>query len=153
MLDRKSIWNERQNRPTLVVRDLVEYAPPEVVYESLLRRGVFKWLAVRRSLIKLKNAWKCEIVGLYSLQKQHTKKDSDYWYWRGYREAMEQCRKEVRRLCHSDRWQAPDIDKPSQRWLKQYEESNLQAEASQLKSTSHSPLPTVVRRPYSWRGY
>jgi len=56
-MNARTIWHHAQNRPSLVVRDLAEYAPADVVYETLLRRGVFEWLAVRRDLIRLKDRW------------------------------------------------------------------------------------------------
>ena len=112
----QSIWNEAQNKPTLVVRDLAEYAPADVVYESLLRRGVFKWLSVRRGLIKLKNTWRDRVSWSIQEQKSPDKKRHKEWL-RGYRAGIEECREEVRALCHSSRWQAPDIDSDASRWL------------------------------------
>jgi hypothetical protein len=112
----RTIWHERQNRPSLVVDDLAEYAPPDVVYTSLLRRGVFKWLAVRRGLIKAKDIWKRRVT--QSITAQHAAPSpTTRAYLRGYRRALEECRAEVRALCHSDRWQAPDIDRRARRWL------------------------------------
>lgn len=114
-MNKLSIWNEAQNKPTLVVRDLSGYAPAGLVYESLLRRGVFKWLAVRRDLIRLKNTWKERVNA--SLERQRALSGPDVNYERGYRKAVEECRAEVRALCHSERWRAPDCDKAAQEWL------------------------------------
>lgn len=111
-LNRSNIWNEAQNKVTYVVNDLHKYVSEDIVYESLLRRGVFKWLSVRRHLIKLKNKWKTDICGL---QKKKTE------YEKGYLAALEKCRQEVRELCHSDRWTAPDYDGKACKWLKEYE--------------------------------
>ena len=70
---RATIWMERQNKPSLVVRDLEPLLAPgvrrSVIYESLLRRGVFKWLAVRRDLIRLKNLWKTRVTESIARQK------------------------------------------------------------------------------------
>lgn len=107
-MNEKTIWGERQNTPTLVVRDLAAFAPADVVYESLLRRGVFKWLTVRRNLIRLKDSWKDEIRSL-------NRKKSDWE--KGYLAALERCRGEVRSLCHSERWAVPDNDRHAARWL------------------------------------
>lgn len=114
-MNRKSIWNFAQNKPSQIVRDLKPYAPADIVYEALLRRGVFKWLGVRRKLIRLKDTWKKRVV--MSLEKQATSHGPDVNYWRGYRRGVEECRKEVRELCHSDRWQCPDHDREAKRWL------------------------------------
>lgn len=111
----KSIWNEAQNKPTLVVDDLAQFVDRNMVYTALLRRGVFKWLAVRRSIIALKDEWKVRVRESLENQKRATGPDVNYW--RGYRRALEQCRAEVRVLCHSERWQAPDNDSAACRWL------------------------------------
>ena len=106
-----SIWQERQNKPSLIVYDIVERYPnvdAEFIYEVLLRRGVFKWLAVRRDLIKLKEEWKKKIRELNRKKTQQEK---------GYLKALEKCRAQVRDLCHSPRWRAPDFDKKSQQFL------------------------------------
>jgi hypothetical protein len=105
-MDKFSIWNESQNKPTLIVRDLQAYAPANVIYESLLRRGVFKWLSARRKLIKLKNIWRERIT--QSLQTQKNSTGPDVNYWRGYRRGIEECRKEVRIICHGERWEASE---------------------------------------------
>jgi hypothetical protein len=122
-MNRQTIWLEERNKPTLVVKDLTPYVNSDIVYESLLRRGVFKWLSVRRKLIRLKNAWKCRITE--SLRQQQLcvdkRNDKGVHYWRGYRRALEECRAEVRALCHGPRWDCPDIDEKAQRWLSKYE--------------------------------
>jgi len=45
-----------------------------------------------------------------------------YWYCRGYAKAYEEVRKEVRDLCHSERWQAPDFDYEAQNFLNKLED-------------------------------
>lgn len=114
-MNHKSIWCERQNKPSYIVRDLQGYVEANIVYKVLLRRGVFKWFIVRRKLIKLKNIWKERVKISLVMQKQA--KNADVNYWRGYRKGVEECRKEVRELCHSDRWQAPDFDREAQKFL------------------------------------
>lgn len=119
-MNKQDIWTYAQNKPTLIVDDLKDYAPKDVVYESLLRRGVFKWPAVRRKLIELKDVWKRRITASYDQQKA-----ADAYhkmYWRGYRKALEECRAEVRALCHGPRWDCPDFDSKAQQWLEQYEQ-------------------------------
>ncbi len=114
-MDKFSIWSERQNKPTLIVMDLQAYAPPHVIYASLLRRGVFKWLSARRKLIRMKGVWKERIK--QSLLNQKATSGPDVNYWRGYRRAVEECRKEVRTICHGPRWEAPDFDDRAREWL------------------------------------
>ena len=127
MLNSQTIWNEAQNKPTLVVRDIMKRYPevdPDFIYEVLLRRGVFKWLAVRRELIHLKYLWKEKVRELNRKKTQQEK---------GFLKALEECRKQVRILCHSSRWKAPDIDKTALEWLDNY----ARKEIEQRKETSH----------------
>lgn len=107
----KEIWKFKQNKPSLVVDDITSKYPdvdPDFVYGCLLRRGVFKWFSVRRDLIKLKEAWKEEIV---RLNRKKTDKE------KGYHKALIKCREEVRELCHSDRFVAPDFDRRANIYL------------------------------------
>ena len=110
-----TIWQAQQNKPSLLVHDLAAYAPADAVYESLLRRGVFKWFAVRRALIKLKAAWKARVTD--SICRQRACDGPDVNYWRGYRRALEECRAEVRALCHSPRWTCQNNDQRAKAWL------------------------------------
>jgi hypothetical protein len=123
-MDKKSIWNSAQNKPSLIAKDLLKYGiPKDITHYILLNRGVYKWLAVRRHLIKLKNTWKSIITQTINNIHQ-TKKTNDIYklgYYRGYLKAYEECRKEIRVLCHSDRWQAPDFDKEANQYLKNLE--------------------------------
>lgn len=112
----KSIWKEAQNKPTLVVRDLEHYVDSDTVYESLLRRGVFKWLSARRKIIKLKNALKGRIAWTHTACDG--RQNAYYRQWlRGYRAGLEEARNEIRKICHGDRWEAPDFDKHAKAWL------------------------------------
>lgn len=136
MINRKNIWNYKQNKPTYIVDDLVNAVMAhfrtdmnpagrarDMIYESLLKRGVFKWLSVRRQLIRLKNTWKSRLIEAtveqLKLSEGETtgKQRQRITYLRGYRKAIEECRKEIRTLCHSDRWQAPDFDYKASSWL------------------------------------
>ena len=119
-----NIWNYAQNKPSLIAKDFSEIygiAPAETL-RILMARGVFKWFSVRREIIKLKNKWK-EQVSYYNdkvrfdkmvvrcKSKNATYADHyRYGYSRGYLDALTACRKEVRDLCHSERWTAPDFD-------------------------------------------
>lgn len=119
-LNPRNIWEIRQNKPSLIVRDLAAYdVPASVAYGILLGRGVFKWLAVRRDLIKLKNVWKgrvtTTIAKIHEAKREH---DQVELAWqRGYLKAHEECRAEVRALCHSERFRAPDLDRGAQEFL------------------------------------
>ena len=108
---KKTIWLFAQNKPSLVVKDIREKypeIPEDFLYEVLLKRGVFKWLAVRRDLIKLKDKMRKEIAELNRKKSQKEK---------GYAHALIKCRADIRKLCHSDRWRAPDFDKQANQYL------------------------------------
>lgn len=110
--NRKTIWGYAQNKPSLIVKDIKEKypeIPSDFIYKILLSRGIFKWLAVRRDLIKYKNTLRDKISAL------NRKKTP---YEKGYHAALIECRKEIRKYCHSDRWRAPDFDKKANLFLK-----------------------------------
>jgi len=130
---KKNIWGFKQNKPTLIVKDITDKypnIPSDFIYSILLKRGVFKWLAVRRDLITLKNIWRKNITNtIISIHKAKedieidimNKKSPDFnklSYLRGYLKALENDRGEVRKLCHSDRWRAPDFDKGANNYLR-----------------------------------
>lgn len=113
---KSTIWNFAQNKPSLVVHDIVTKYPdvdPDFIYEVLLKRGVFKWLSVRRNLIKLKDEWKNEVRILNHKKTQEEK---------GYYKALIKCRRCIRQLCHSDRWVAPDFDRKAIEFLQNLQE-------------------------------
>jgi hypothetical protein len=108
---KENIWQFEQNKPSLIVDDIVAKYPqvdPDFIYETLLKRGVFKWLAVRRDLIKLKNTWRDEVS---RLNRKKTIKE------KGYHAALIKCRAEIRKLCHSERFRAPDFDRRANKYL------------------------------------
>lgn len=122
---KKNIWNFKQNKPSLIAKDLSRYGVPfDITMRVLLARGVFKWLGVRRLLIKQKDIWKNRLTNAYYLCQKNRKEQNfkDYWYYRGYAKAYEEARKEVRDLCHSERWQAPDFDYEAQNFLNKLED-------------------------------
>ena len=104
------INNMRQNHPELVVDDLKDYVPPDVIRWVLKTRGINKWLRVRRLLIQLKVRWKDNINELQErkLQARRERNYKEYYKLVGYIEALTDCRQQVRALCHSPR----DIDFP-----------------------------------------
>jgi hypothetical protein len=117
------IDNIKQNKPSLIVNDLEAYGvPSNITMKILLGRGVCKWLAVRRKLIKLKYIWKDRIkrtVESIKLCKEDPILSYDLGFYRGYLAALEDCRKEVRELCRSSRWQVPDNDTRANNFLKE----------------------------------
>ena len=113
----------RQNHPELVVRDIehlfsdmLEYVPPIATrYRSyrhiLKRRGVNKWLRVRRMLINLKDRWR-ERIRREHAEMAIAKSEKDwrrYLVAKGRADALADCRAQVRALCHSPR----DVDWPT----------------------------------------
>jgi hypothetical protein len=119
-LDTRTIWNFKQNKPTLIVRDLAVFGVPEdEAYRTLLIRGVFKWFSVRRKLIALKNEWKDEITWTLSaiMNAKRIKDWKRLAELRGELRILSRCREQVRELCHGPRWQAPDFDRRAREYL------------------------------------
>lgn len=124
---KENINHLRQNKPTYVAKDMEELfgVPRHATYKILLARGVFKWLSVRRDLIRLKDAMKKQItdtIEFLSCCKGHMDLQHRTWYLRGYLAAKNEDRQVIKTLCHSSRWQAPDHDPFAQRWLKSQED-------------------------------
>ena len=114
---RLTIWNFRQNKPSLIVNDIIKEYPdvnPDFIYTVLLQRGVFKWLSVRRDIIKLKNEMLNEIRNL-----SHKKTPEE----KGYYKAIIKWRGKIRKLCHSARWVAPDFDRKANKFLNSVSEN------------------------------
>lgn len=109
-----NIWSYKQNRPSLIAADLAQLAdvPEELTFRVLMARGVFKWLAARRDLIRLKNVWRDELTRLYrSIERGDIRKGTqEHEQAKGRIAAIEECRKQIRAICHSDRWRCPDND-------------------------------------------
>ena len=115
MVTKDSIERYAQNKPTLIVKDIIDQHPeidPDFIYGVLLQRGVFKWLAVRQDLIRYKDELKAEIVGLQGLKTDQQ---------RGYLRALENVREELRYMCHSKRWRCPDNDRYAKQFLREVE--------------------------------
>ncbi len=124
LLTPKLISHLRQNKPSLIARDLSLFGiPMSIVHDVLLARGVYKWFSVRRMLIRLKDEWKGRVRLALSMIATYKKSKNHYElaWWRGYLRAYEQCRAEVRCLCHSPRWQAPDFDRHAKGHLYAFE--------------------------------
>lgn len=109
------IWTFKQNKPSLIVDDLKQKYPnidEDFIYGVLMKRGVFKWLNVRRNLIKLKDEMKKEITNNLKLQTE-----KKCFIRKGYLKALVFYREKIRELCHSDRWAKIDIDKRANNWV------------------------------------
>jgi flagellar motility protein MotE (MotC chaperone) len=146
-----NIWQYRQNKPSRIARDLKDICgvPYEISMRILMARGVFKWLAVRRDLIKLKNVWRNEITELHRClrhtrqfqknSRERIKSAADYQtvkaeqrYQRSLKEleirtserikTLEHCRAQVRALCHSERWRDVDFDRHTSLWMNTWEQ-------------------------------
>jgi len=84
---------------------------------------VFKWLANRRHLIKLKDRMRRQerdlLEALYACKRMGRRRylGRDRLYWRGYLAALRVCRREMRAIFHSPRWQVQDNDTHAQRFL------------------------------------
>ena len=118
LVTKELIWNIAQNKPSLIADDLECYGVPrKVTYTVLLARGVFKWLAARRDLIKLKNIWRDELTELY-IKAQNRKGSPEHQRIIGRIEALEMCRAQVRSICHSQRYRAPDFDRKANEFLR-----------------------------------
>jgi len=77
-----------------------------------MARGIYKWLAARRDIIKLKNLWRDALTVFYrAIESQEIVRGTpEYHRARGTMIALEQCRAQLRSICHSPRWRFPDND-------------------------------------------
>ena len=108
-----TIWNFKQNKPSLIVDDICSKYPEvsrDFVYETLLRRGAFKWFAVRRYLIKYKN----KLRSLDRLLNIGTKSSNK----RGRHAMLIKIKEDIRKLCHSERYNCPDNDSRAKLWIR-----------------------------------
>lgn len=122
-VSQNNIWCYEQNRPILIARDLNNHygIPITSTLRILMARGVFKWLANRRHLIKLKDSIRKQLSELQSNQRQLKKTNYClYLETKGRIKALTEIRAEIRKICHSERWQFVDIDKTSQRIMEEY---------------------------------
>ena len=107
-----NIWEYRQNKPRLVCRDMWALfgVPQKATAEILMARGVYKWLRVRSLLIALKDLWRDQLTAAYrDIEAGKIQRGTpEYWQEVGRIHALEECRLQVRALCHSPRWAAPE---------------------------------------------
>ncbi len=112
-VDKKGIYNEKQNYPELVVEDILrllkESKDPEDVlrdqlYSILLKRGINKWLFVRKLLIRLKKKYQHKIREIDQKLKDAPMDNKKYWKLKGELKAYTEIRKELMLLCNTPRW-------------------------------------------------
>ena len=132
-IDELTIWNCKQNHPELVIEDCKKYGFTEsVVRQSMLARGINKWLKVRRDLIAYKKLVKHDIRDLLKqitkLKKEMSKnyccpkdvetKKKTIWEYKKYNQLLtnylihkellkhkEIVRRDLKQLCMTERWQ------------------------------------------------
>jgi hypothetical protein len=123
----ENIWNYRQNYPRLVIRDIIEEfnllddpTAYKRIQNILMARGVNKWLKCRKDIIKLKQSWVTEINKLLKVQRNYKNilrdkeavkkiKSRDVFNKEMHQniakiDIFRMCRKQVRKICHSERW-------------------------------------------------
>ncbi|MCD6124303.1 hypothetical protein J7J62_03930 [bacterium] len=118
-LNPKTINSFKQNKPKYIAKDFENLfgIDKRLTYMILLGRGIFKWLAIRENLIKLKNEWKKEITELNNQLQKLPKNSKERKILAERWKTLVRCREQVRKLCHSTRWQAPSNDKEAVKFL------------------------------------
>lgn len=117
-LDKKTINSFKQNKRRLIVGDLLDRLAPEsgrpipeadfkvLIEETLLRRGVNKWMNNRKRIIRLKHEMRRKIPGIQVAMA--LARDNRDWYrrgyYRGYLRALTEARNAIREICQSERW-------------------------------------------------
>ena len=126
-LNPKTINSFKQNKPTYIAKDFETLfgIDKRLTYAILLARGVFKWLAVREKLIKLKNQWKEEITELNNQLQKLPKNSKERKILAERWKTLNKCREQIRKLCHSTRWQAPNNDEKAKRFLEHITKNKL----------------------------
>lgn len=119
------LWKVDSELLSYIIHDLEEFGVPNnVVHDILIARGVYKAFSVRRRLIRMQQTILNRIIYLKGERKQITNKHGnssstriDYVRIGGEIYACETIYNELRALCHSGRWQAPDNDKEAVDYL------------------------------------
>ena len=115
-----NIWNYPQNKPSLITRDFYDlYGIPQLdSARILMSRGVFKWFAGRRKLLKLKESIKAELKLRYMSANEFKKNmestnSKDFYMNKGAIKALEHVLKEIQAIGHAPRWDVQDNDRRS----------------------------------------
>ncbi len=118
----KNIWHFSQYKVRRIAEGFKPWGvPEEMVYYILLANGVFKALAIRRDLIRLKEEWKKEIRALHEEIRKYPKGSVERKVIAERLRTLTQCRQQVRQILKSERLRAPDNDRTAQRFLKKLE--------------------------------
>lgn len=119
MLDPNSIDQQRTCKVRLIAQDLSKWVEESKVYESLLRRGVFKWWAVRRKLIKLRWMMRRWIAESEDYKKHWRKHGQEHLYWheKGYQRALIEMQDRLKRLIISERLQHDPKDREAYEYM------------------------------------
>ena len=118
-VSKETIWNESQNYPDLIVDDILSliddyyYITTEReelrnrLYAILLKRGVNKWLMVRKLLIRLKKIYQYKVKELQRELEKAKQKNTNHCDIALLKKEMT-CYSDIRRdlstLCSSPRW-------------------------------------------------
>ena len=112
-ISKKQIWNYNQNLPDLVVDDLISELNIEdnennrdKIYSILLKRGVNKWLMVRKLLIRLKKLYQEDIKKCQN-DLNEAKRSEDYTRYSNLKikiRLLYKIREQLKLLCQSPRW-------------------------------------------------
>lgn len=115
LISKKTIYAEKQNYPELVVEDIINDLIPCInadyiddmrnhLYAILLKRGINKWLFVRKLVIRLKKKYQYKIRELQELQTDSNLTQKEYWKLKGELKAYCEIRKELQLLANTPRW-------------------------------------------------
>jgi len=112
-VNEKTINNFKQNKIKYLVKDFAEYGVSEdITREILLKRGINKWLANRMAIIHLKDELLQYIRDCSGLMQTiamvEGKNSLDYKEILGQFKATTGIRQQIRKICHSSRWQFPE---------------------------------------------
>lgn len=111
-MNRNRVNCAKQNKMHYIAEDIQRRYPEiskDFIYCILLKRGFFKWIAIRYEIIRFKQDLK-EIIKTL----QHPKNQKQ----KGYYQAIEMVRRKIGELCHSSRWQAPFNDTDAKKFIR-----------------------------------
>lgn len=109
-LSPETIWSFRQNHPELVVRDLrdrleLDEEQCQIVRDSLMARGINKWLKVRRDLIAYKKQIKNQIAEIEHDRIKLPKHSPERKELLIRQNCLKKIRKDLKTMCMTERWQ------------------------------------------------
>ena len=112
-IEKSQIWYYDQKIPDLVVDDLINNLDikdniknRDIIYSILLKRGINKWLMVRKLLIRLKKFYQKDIINCQN-EIGEAKKSENWKRLSNLKEKIKllyKIRSELKILCQSPRW-------------------------------------------------